>query len=62
MLSFENRGLMDPINMKPKYKYKLGTNELLDQLMMKKNDKLKKNINKRSQQDSNLRSPRVSSE
>ena len=37
MLSFENRGLMDPINMDPNYKYKIGTNELLDQLMMKKN-------------------------
>ena len=32
MLSFENRGLMNPINMDPKYKYKRGTNELLDKL------------------------------
>jgi hypothetical protein len=32
-LSFEIRGLMDPINMKPKYKYKFGTNKLLDYLV-----------------------------
>ena len=43
MLSFENRGLMDPINMDPKYKYKRGTNKLLDQLMINKN--LNNNIN-----------------
>ena len=37
MLSFENRGLMNPINMDPNYKYKIGTNKLLDQLIMNKN-------------------------
>ena len=43
MLSFENRGLMNPINMDPNYKYKIGTNKLLDQLIMNKN--ISNNIN-----------------
>ena len=43
MLSLESRGLMDPINMDPNYKYKIGTNKLLDQLIMKKN--ISNNIN-----------------
>ena len=43
MLSFENRGLMDPINMDPNFEYKKGINKILNELMFQKY--LSNNIN-----------------